>query len=88
MFPSQLFVFALLILVPAKLHAFLTWDDYTKFIDNTFHVDQRNEMLPLMIGCVFILVIVFAVFWLMAKIMVSTLSYALTPSHAVMKQGP
>lgn len=80
------FLLVLLALAPIQVHAFLNWDDIANYIK--INVDQRNELVPLMIGTVFVVLLIVMVFGLMGKYLLSTLDFAMSPSPGDMRQGP
>ena len=86
MFSFLYLLLAILVLVPVRVHALFNWDDIAKYIK--VNVDQSNELVPLMIGSVFVLFLIFMVFGVMSKYLLSSLNFAMLPSPADMKQGP
>ncbi len=72
-----------LTVAPAKVHAAPSAAEIAAYLQI-----QRDELVPLMIGSVFVLVLIFMVFGVMSKYLLSSINFAMLPSPVDMKQGP
>lgn len=72
-----------LTVAPTRVHAAPSADEIAAYLQI-----QRNELVPLMIGSVFVLLLIVMVFGVMSKYLLSSLIFAMSPSPADMERGP